>query len=256
MAASHKVKIGLLQTWADADPVSNLKRTLQLAHAAADRGAKIISTQELFRSEYFCQSEDHAHFALAEEIPNGPSTQAFMELAKSRGVVIVASLFEKRAAGVYHNTAAIIDADGTYLGKYRKMHIPRRPALLREVLLHAGRPRLPLVGHQVRQDRRPRLLGPVVSRGRAPHRHVRRADSFLPDRHWLASQRAREVRRSAPFLVGNDPARACRGQRLLRRGDQSHRPREADRRRRHQVLGPELHRQHQRPDHRQGRRRE
>ena len=127
MAASHKVKLGLLQTWADADPVSNLKRTLQLAHAAADRGAQIISTQELFRSPYFCQNEDHAHFALAEEIPNGPSTQAFMELAKSRGVVIVASLFEKRTAGVYHNTAAIIDADGTYLGKYRKMHIPDDP---------------------------------------------------------------------------------------------------------------------------------
>src|ERR1700749_2321536 len=127
MAASQKIKLGLLQTWADADPVSNLKRTLQLAHAAADQGAQIISTQELFRSPYFCQNEDHANFALAEEIPNGPSTQAFMELAKSRGVVIVASLFEKRAAGVYHNTAAVIDADGTYLGKYRKMHIPDDP---------------------------------------------------------------------------------------------------------------------------------
>src|SRR5476651_1299279 len=127
MATSQKIKLGLLQTWADADPVSNLKRTLQLAHAAADHGAQIISTQELFRSPYFCQSEDHANFALAEEIPNGPSTQAFCELAKARGVVIVASLFEKRSAGVYHNTAAIIDADGTYLGKYRKMHIPDDP---------------------------------------------------------------------------------------------------------------------------------
>src|SRR5271166_98694 len=127
MSASQKIKLGLLQTWADADPVSNLKRTLQLAHAAADQGAQIISTQELFRSPYFCQSEDHANFALAEEIPNGPSTQAFCELAKARGVVIVASLFEKRTAGIYHNTAAIIDADGTYLGKYRKMHIPDDP---------------------------------------------------------------------------------------------------------------------------------
>jgi N-carbamoylputrescine amidase len=127
MAASQKIKLGLLQTWADPDPVSNLKRTLQLAHTAADQGAQIISTQELFRSQYFCQSEDHANFALAEEIPAGPSTQAFCELAKTRGVVIVASLFEKRSAGVYHNTAAIIDADGTYLGKYRKMHIPDDP---------------------------------------------------------------------------------------------------------------------------------
>src|SRR6202020_927444 len=107
MAASQKIKLGLLQTWADADPVSNLKRTLRLAHAAADQGAQIISTQELFRFPYFCQSEDHANFALAEEIPNGPSTQAFRELAKSRGVVIVASLVERRPRRVYHNTQHI-----------------------------------------------------------------------------------------------------------------------------------------------------
>jgi N-carbamoylputrescine amidase len=127
MAASQKVKLGLLQTWADVDPASNLARTLQLAHRAADQGAQIISTQELFCSQYFCQSEDHANFALAEEIPDGPSTKAFCELARERGVVIVASLFERRAAGIYHNTAAVIDADGMYLGKYRKMHIPDDP---------------------------------------------------------------------------------------------------------------------------------
>ena len=138
MAASQKIKLGLLKTWADADPVSNLKRTLQLAHTAADRGARIISTQELFRSPYFCQSEDHANFALAEEIPNGPSTQAFCEFAKSRGVVVIASLFEKRSAGVYHNTAVIIDADGKYLGKYRKMHIPDDPAFYEKFYFTPG----------------------------------------------------------------------------------------------------------------------
>jgi N-carbamoylputrescine amidase len=127
MTTARKIKIGLLQSWADADPASNLERTLKLAHAAADQGAQIISTQELFRSPYFCQNEDHANFTLAEAIPDGPSTQAFCRLAKERGVVIVASLFEKRAAGIYHNTAAIIDADGSYLGKYRKMHIPDDP---------------------------------------------------------------------------------------------------------------------------------
>src|ERR1700733_3292336 len=138
MVASQKIKLGLLQTWADADPSANLERTLKLAHAAADRGAQIISTQELFRSPYFCQNEDHANFALAEEIPNGPSTQAFCELAKSRGLVIIASLFEKRAAGVYHNTAAIIDADGKYLGKYRKMHIPDDPAFYEKFYFTPG----------------------------------------------------------------------------------------------------------------------
>src|SRR6202789_1423960 len=117
MAATQKIKLGLLQTWADADPVSNLKRTLKLAHEAADRGAQIIATQNIFRSQYFCQSQDHVNFALAEEIPDGPSTGAFCELAKARGVVVVASLFERRTAGIYHNTAAIIDADGTCLGK-------------------------------------------------------------------------------------------------------------------------------------------
>src|SRR5204862_5443096 len=96
------------------------------AERAAGRGAQIICTQELFRSQYFCQSEDHRRFKLAEPIP-GPTTQAFQKLAKKHRVVVVASLFEKRASGVYHNTAAIIDADGTFLGKYRKMHIPDDP---------------------------------------------------------------------------------------------------------------------------------
>src|ERR1700722_2061700 len=127
MSASQKIKLGLLQTWADADPVSNLKRTLQLAHAAADQGAQIICTQELFRSPYFCQSEDHASFALAEEVPGGPSTKAFSELARTRGVVFGASLSDPRPAGVYHNPAVVIDADGACLGLYRKMHIPDDP---------------------------------------------------------------------------------------------------------------------------------
>ncbi len=94
--------------------------------AAAREGAQIICTQELFRSQYFCQSENHDYFRLAEKIP-GPSTEALSRLARRRKVVIVASVFEKRAAGVYHNTAAVIDADGSLLGVYRKMHIPDDP---------------------------------------------------------------------------------------------------------------------------------
>jgi N-carbamoylputrescine amidase len=121
-----KVKIGLLQHGCGASPAANLRKTLVLAEQAAKRGAKIICTQELFRSQYFCQSEDHENFKLAEAIP-GPSTKAFQKLAKKHGVVIVASLFEKRAGGLYHNTAVIIDADGTLLGVYRKMHIPDDP---------------------------------------------------------------------------------------------------------------------------------
>jgi N-carbamoylputrescine amidase len=118
--------IGLLQTSCSADPDANLKKTLAAAEQAADRGAQIICTQELFRSQYFCQSENHDYFRLAEPIP-GPTTQAFQKLARERQVVVIASLFEKRAAGLYHNTAAIIDADGSLLGSYRKMHIPDDP---------------------------------------------------------------------------------------------------------------------------------
>jgi N-carbamoylputrescine amidase len=120
------VTLGLLQHACGADPKANLKKTLALTEQAAKKGAKIICTQELFRSQYFCQSEDHAYFDLAEKIP-GPSTAAFQKLAKKYKAVIIASLFEKRASGLYHNTAVIIDADGSLLGIYRKMHIPDDP---------------------------------------------------------------------------------------------------------------------------------
>jgi len=118
--------LALLQHACAADPSANLKKTLALAEQAARKGAKIICTQELFRSQYFCQSENHDNFALAEPI-DGPTTRAFQKLAKKHAVVIVASLFEKRASGLYHNTAVIIDADGALLGIYRKMHIPDDP---------------------------------------------------------------------------------------------------------------------------------
>ena len=125
-ARSSIVHLGLVQTGCSADPAANLKKTLTAVERAAHSGAQIISTQELFRSQYFCQSEDHENFQLAERIP-GPTTAAFQKLAKKHAVVIIASLFEKRAAGLYHNTAVIIDADGSLLGIYRKMHIPDDP---------------------------------------------------------------------------------------------------------------------------------
>ena len=123
---SSIVYLGLLQSACSSNPAENLKRTLSLTEKAAKQGAQIICTQELFRSQYFCQSEDHECFKLAEPIP-GPSTKAFQKVAKKHKVVIIASLFEKRASGVYHNTAAVIDADGSLLGIYRKMHIPDDP---------------------------------------------------------------------------------------------------------------------------------
>jgi len=124
--SSSTVTLGLVQTRCSPDPEANLKKTLAAAGRAAKAGAQIICTQELFRSQYFCQSEDHKNFKLAEPIP-GPSTDAFQKLAKKNRAVVVASLFEKRSAGIYHNTAAVIDADGSLLGIYRKMHIPDDP---------------------------------------------------------------------------------------------------------------------------------
>jgi N-carbamoylputrescine amidase len=120
------VRVGLTQMACTEDPAANLERQLKLVEQAAAGGAEIICTQEIFRSQYFCQVEDHRFFTLAETIP-GPSTDACSQVARERGVVIIASLFERRAAGLYHNTAAVIDADGSLLGVYRKMHIPDDP---------------------------------------------------------------------------------------------------------------------------------
>jgi N-carbamoylputrescine amidase len=120
------VNIGLTQMACGEDVAKNRANQLRLLEQAAKKGAQILCTQELFTSQYFCQVEDHRFFKLAETIP-GPSTDAMSKLAKKYGVVIVASLFEKRASGLYHNTAAIIDADGSLMGVYRKMHIPDDP---------------------------------------------------------------------------------------------------------------------------------
>ncbi len=123
---TRTVTIGLVQTHADVDVGSNIERTIALVERAADEGAEVVCLQELFASRYFCQTEDDECFALAESIP-GPNTDRLGSLAKERGIVLVASLFEKRAPGLFHNTAVVFDADGTNLGRYRKMHIPDDP---------------------------------------------------------------------------------------------------------------------------------
>ncbi|RZK87574.1 MAG: carbon-nitrogen hydrolase [Pedobacter sp.] len=122
-----KVKVGLVQMNCTKDKQENLDKAIAQVRAAAAKGAQIVCLQELFTSLYFCDVEDYDNFDLAEKIP-GPSTDALQDVAKELGVVIIASLFEKRAEGLYHNTTAVLDADGSYLGKYRKMHIPDDPA--------------------------------------------------------------------------------------------------------------------------------
>jgi N-carbamoylputrescine amidase len=126
MSRNSKTTVALVQMKCGPDPEKNFARGVEFVRQAAKRGAAMVCLPELFRSHYFCQTEDHANFGLAEEIP-GPSTSALADIARELGVVIVASLFEKRRAGVYHNTAVVIESNGELLGKYRKMHIPDDP---------------------------------------------------------------------------------------------------------------------------------
>lgn len=127
MNDKRMINIGMVQMSCSGDSAANKTKAVNGIRSAASKGANIVCLQELFTSLYFCDKEDYAPFALAESIP-GPSTNTLQPLAKELSVVIIASLFEKRAEGIYHNTAAVIDADGSYLGKYRKMHIPDDPS--------------------------------------------------------------------------------------------------------------------------------
>jgi N-carbamoylputrescine amidase len=132
-----KVKIGIVQMSCVQDKVANFQKAIGKIKEAVSKGAQIVCLQELFTSLYFCDVENYDHFGLAESIP-GPTTEILQVIARDNKIVIIASLFEKRAKGIYHNTAAVIDADGTYLGKYRKMHIPDDPAFYEKFYFTPG----------------------------------------------------------------------------------------------------------------------
>lgn len=132
-----KVNVGLVQMGCTADAKENVSKAIVGIRNAAAQGAQIVCLQELFTSLYFCDVEAYENFELAEAIP-GATTDVLSTVAKETGVVIIASLFEKRAQGLYHNTTAVIDADGTYLGKYRKMHIPDDPAYFEKFYFTPG----------------------------------------------------------------------------------------------------------------------
>ena len=126
MAAPARFRIGLVQMRMGSEPAANLDAAIAGIREAAASGADVVCLPELFRTPYFCQTEDSKLFDLAEPVP-GPTTEAIAKAARAAGVVVIASVFERRAAGVYHNTAVILDADGTERGRYRKMHIPDDP---------------------------------------------------------------------------------------------------------------------------------
>lgn len=125
-AKEKKVRVGLVQMSCAPEPQANMAKAVTRIRELAGQNVQIVCLQELFASLYFCDKEAYENFGLAESIP-GPSTEELSALAKELNVVIIASLFEKRTTGIYHNTTAVLDADGTYLGKYRKMHIPDDP---------------------------------------------------------------------------------------------------------------------------------
>ena len=195
------VKIGLLQTRALPKPEDNLKKTLQLAEQAVKKGAQIICTQELFTSYYFCQEENHDYFKLAEPIP-GPTTKAFQKFAKSTTSSSSLRIFEKRAAGLYHNTAAVIDADGSLLGIYRKMHIPDDPLFYEKFYFTPGdlgfkafKTKYANIGTLVCWDQwYPEAARLTAMQGRG--------NSLLSHRHRLASQREKGIRQSKPLARG------------------------------------------------------
>ncbi|MGE5127514.1 MAG: carbon-nitrogen hydrolase [Betaproteobacteria bacterium] len=124
--AKQSFRVGLVQMSMSAEPEENLDKAVARVGEAAARGAELVCLPEMYRTRYFCQTEDHAHFALAEPVP-GPSSEALSRAAKENGVALVAPIFERRAAGVYHNSALVIDADGRLAGLYRKMHVPDDP---------------------------------------------------------------------------------------------------------------------------------
>src|SRR6202046_640070 len=137
MTPNSKFRVGLVQMSCGPDPDANLDKAADRVRDAARQGAEVVCLPELFRAQYFCQREDIALFDLAESIP-GPSTERLGAVAREEKVVVVASLFERRAAGLYHNTAAILEKDGTLAGLYRKMHIPDDPIYYEEFYFTPG----------------------------------------------------------------------------------------------------------------------
>ena len=225
------VRGALLQATWTGDKESMIQKHEQAAHEASKQGAQVMLFQELFYGPYFCQVQDPQYYSYTELIPDGPTTKRMQDLAKQTGMVLVVPMYEEdeKASGIYYNTAAVIDADGTYLGKYRKTHIPHVKGFWEKFYFRPGQPRLPGVRDRRRQGRRLHLLRPPLPGGRAGARPERRRDGVHPERHVTRPQRV---------PVAHRAGQPRRRERLLRRDDQPGRDREGPRRRR--LLRPEL----------------
>ena len=221
----EKFRVALVQMSCGPEPEQNLEKALNRVREAARRGAQSRLPAGTFSDAVLLPARRHALFDLAEPIP-GPTHRSARGTSRERaGVVIVASLFERRAAGVYHNTAVVFDADGSLRGLYRKMHIPDDPLYYEKFYFTPGDLGFRAFDTAVGTHRHAGLLGPVVSRRRAPDGAAGRRGAVLSDRDRLASGREGRVRRGAARRLAHHPARARHRQRRLRRGGESRRPR-------------------------------
>ena len=232
-------------------PVEKIKQAMIDKHVAliaqaANQGVEVVCLQELFYGPYFCAEQETKWYDLTERIPDGPTTKLMLELAKKHKMVIVVPIYEEDIPGVYYNTAAVIDADGEYLGKFRKIHIPHcNPGFWEKFYFRPGNLGYPGVRHQDRQGRRLHLLRPPLPRRRTLPGPERRRDRLQPLGHGRGPQRVSLEARATG---------ARGGQPVLRRRDQSPRLGRAlaDRR----VLRPELLRRPARPVHRRSEQRD
>ena len=196
MTTAKKFTVALVQMRMGADPEANFSAALKHIREAAKLGAQVVCLPELFRTQYFCQREELALFDLAEEIP-GPSTAKLADAARESHVAVVASLFERRAPGLYHNTAVTFDSDGKIAGVYRKMHIPDDPLYYEKYYFAPGD-----LGFQA-VDTAAGRVGTLVCwdqwypEGRAAHRSAGRRNPFLSHGHRLAPERERRIWRGA-----------------------------------------------------------
>ena len=257
--ADAPFSIGIIQDRADSDASANLARATRLIREAAGRGAQIICLKELFNAPYFCKAQHADRFDLAEPIP-GPTTDALQKLAQELAVVLIVPLFERQGPGVYRNSAAVIDADGSLLGVYRKMHIPDDPLFYEKYYFTPGDGPSPTGapggagagGFKVWKTRYA-TIGVLICwdqwypGGRAHHGADGRAGALLPHRHRLASGREGRVGPAAGGRLAHRAARARDRQRRLRGVAQPHRPRGRAGHRRHHVLRPLVHRRSVRP---------
>ena len=228
-----KFRVGLVQMAMSSDPQANEAKAAAKVEEAARLGAQVVCLPEMYRTPYFCQREDAALFDLAEPVA-GPSRERFCKVAKQAGVAVVVPIFERRAPGLYHNSAVVIDADGRQVGLYRKMHIPDDPVLLREVLLHARGPGLQGLRHAVRPRSACSSAGTSGTRRPRGSRRCRaRTILFYPTAIGWHPAREGGVRRARSATPGaRCSARHAIANGVLRRGGEPRRPRGRQRRQR------------------------